>query len=119
MSNETFVNSTFILNQKTLVNPVDISGNRIKSGSNKDQITTIKNNIIDVTDVTSNFIIKDLTKNYLDIDISNNIINFGVPINVDKIIFSNEELIIQDLSNNNYLGFNSTLKKYFFINQQI
>ena len=71
MSNETFVNNTLILYQKTLVNPVDFSGNRIKSGINKDQITTIKNNIIDITNGTSNFIIKDLTKNYLEIDVSN------------------------------------------------
>ena len=75
MSTFNFKNNSFNVNQKTLVNPVDLSGARIKSGSNKDKITQIKNNVININDSSNNFIISKLELHFSRINSSN--LTFG------------------------------------------
>jgi len=78
-------NSSFTLNQKTLINPIDL-GTRIKSGYINDKITIIKKNTIEINDSTNDFIIKNQTTNYIEIDTSNNIVNINVPLKLTTII---------------------------------
>lgn len=105
MSTFNFKNTSFNVNQRTLVNPVDLSGDRIKSESNKDIITLIKNNVININDSSNNFIIRNTTTDFVDIDVSNNIINLNAPINIEQIVF-NDQLLISDSSGNNFMKFN-------------
>ena len=107
MSDESFIfrNSSFTLNQKTLINPIDL-GTRIKSGYINDKITVIKKNTIEINDSTNDFIIKNQTTNYINIDTSNNIVNINVPLKITTLI-SNDNTLITDLNGNNFLGYNN------------
>jgi len=107
MSDESFIfrNSSFTLNQKTLINPIDL-GTRIKSGYINDKITIIKKNTIEINDSTNDFIIKNQTTNYIDIDTSSNIVNINVPLKLTTLI-SNDNMFIKDLDGNNFFGYNN------------
>jgi hypothetical protein len=107
MSNDIFIskNSSFTLNQKTLINPIDL-GTRIKSGYINDKVTIIKKNTIEINDSTNDFIIKNQTTNYIDIDTSNNIVNINVPLKLTGII-SNDNIIIKESNGNNFFSYNN------------
>jgi hypothetical protein len=107
MADESLIyrNSSFTLNQKTLINPIDL-GTRIKSGYINDKITIIKKNTIEINDSTNDFIIKNQTTNYIEIDTSDNIVNINVPLIITTLI-SNDNTLITDLNGNIFFGYNN------------